>query len=67
MRTSPEGFRLLRIERWREVRYDRLRDRVKNDDDRAKAMRAADLYTEVALCLDGLAMGSVATYSDHSA
>jgi hypothetical protein len=55
----PEIVRLRRIEKWRETRYRRALDRVRNDDDRAKATRAADLYTEVTARLEGLAMGAV--------
>jgi hypothetical protein len=55
----PEILRLGRIEIWREARRRRALDRVRNDDDRAKAMRAAALSTEVTTRLEGLAMGAV--------
>jgi len=61
---SPEVLRLRRIEEWRKSRFERMLDRVKNDEDRRKAYRAATLYMEVCRGLDGCALAAVTTYSD---
>ena len=61
---SPENLRLRRIEEWRKSRSERMLDRVRNDDDRRKAYRAATLYMEVSRRLDGCALAAVTTYRD---
>ena len=61
---SPEVVRLRRIEEWRKERFERMLDRVENDDDRRKAYRAATLYMEVSARLDGRALGAVTAYRE---
>lgn len=61
---SPEIVRLQRIEEWRKSRFERMLDCVKNDDDWCKAYKAATLYTDVSVRLDGRALGSITRYRD---
>jgi hypothetical protein len=70
---SPQAVRVrrpksplhwLNVERRLQARFENLLDRVRSDDDRRKAFQAANLYTAVALYLDGRAMNAVSTYRD---
>jgi hypothetical protein len=59
MRNSPMTLRLARVEQWRKLRYERLCDQVRTNVDMARAMHAADLYTEAARRGDYLTLASV--------
>jgi hypothetical protein len=64
MRTQLAATRLCRIVAWRWTRFERLRDRVKDDSDRRAAHHAADLFTDAYRRLEGAAMGAVTPYRD---
>jgi hypothetical protein len=64
MRNQLAATRLCRIVAWRRTRFERLRDRVKDDNDRREARHAADLFTDAYRRLEGAAMGAVTQYRD---
>jgi hypothetical protein len=64
MRNQLAATRLCRIVVWRRTRFERLRDRLKDDNDRRAARHAADLFTDAYRRLEGAAMGAVTPYRD---
>jgi hypothetical protein len=65
MRTQLAATRLCRIVEWRRTRFERLRERVKDNNDRRAARRAADLFTHAYRRLEGAAMGAVPAKRAH--
>lgn len=62
---KPKNLRLNRIAQWRKDRFERAKrdpDIAINDPDRAKVIKAANLYTAAVARGDCLALGMVSTY-----
>jgi hypothetical protein len=64
MRSELLLTRLRRVVAWRKTKFDRMRDRIKDDNDRRAAYHAADLYTDVYRRLEGCAVRAVTPYRD---
>ncbi len=62
---TPEILRLSRIEAWRKARFERAMNDpniAMNDPDRAKAIRAAELYTAASGLGGRVALSSISPY-----
>jgi hypothetical protein len=60
----PETLRLTRIAQWRKNRFEKAKrdpDIAINDPDRAKLIKAANLYTTAVARGDSLALGMVSS------
>jgi hypothetical protein len=62
---TPETLRLTRVVQWRKKRFEKAKrdpDIAINDPDRAKLIKAANLYTAAVARGDGLALGMVSSF-----
>ena len=62
---TPETLRLTRVVQWRKKRFEKAKrdpDIAINDPDRAKPIKAANLYTAAVARGDGLALGMVSSF-----
>jgi hypothetical protein len=55
MRTRPLSLRLFEAERYLKDRFERSLQQVRNDGDRARCFRLANLYSAIASRGDGVA------------